>query len=63
MKKKNLTSLKLNKKLISDLKNTELAGGTGNITDVFDCPSILVKPHCFSRPSDYSFCNCPSAIC
>ncbi len=62
MKKRNLKSLKLNKNSISSFDNNEIIGGT-NITNVFECPSILVKPHCFSRPSDYSFCNCPSAIC
>lgn len=66
MKKRNLKSLSLNKKSISNFDNSELIGGTngnGPLTGVFDCPSILVKPICFSRPSDYSACNCPSAVC
>jgi hypothetical protein len=62
MKKRDLKSLKLNKKSISNFDNNGLVGGTG-ITNVFECPSILVKPHCFSRPSVYSACNGASAVC
>lgn len=62
MKKRNLKSLSLNKKSISNFDNNELVGGTG-ITNVFECPSIIVKPICFSRPSDFSACNCASAVC
>jgi hypothetical protein len=61
MKKRDLKSLNLNKKSISNLENNEVIGGT-NVTNVFECPSIIVKPICFSRPSDYSACNCPSAV-
>lgn len=63
MKKRNLKNLSLNKNSISNLEHDKLFGGDENPTNVYECPSILVKPHCFSRPTDYSFCNCPSAVC
>ena len=62
MKKRNLKSLSLNKKSVSNFNTDELVGGTG-VTNVFECPSIIVKPICFSRPSDYSACNCATAEC
>jgi hypothetical protein len=57
MKKRNLKSLNLNKKAISNLDNNELVGGTG-ITNIFECPSAIVKPHCFVRESFITICLC-----
>lgn len=57
MKKRNLKSLSLNKKSVSNLDNSELVGGTG-ITNIFECPSALVKPHCFVRESEFRTCDC-----
>ncbi|WP_430411419.1 hypothetical protein [Kordia sp.] len=59
MKKRNLKSLNLNKKAISNLDNNGLVGGTG-ATNVFVCPSAIVKPICFIRESDPRICTIPT---
>ncbi|WP_298417192.1 hypothetical protein [uncultured Kordia sp.] len=58
MKKRNLKSLKLNKKSISNFDNNGLVGGT-NVTNIFVCPSAIVKPICFIRESDPRICTLP----
>ena len=62
MKKRDLKSLSLNKKSISNFDNSELVGGTG-ITNIYDCPSALVKPHCLIRESFITICECASNVC
>ncbi|MGH1386528.1 hypothetical protein [Kordia sp.] len=62
MKKRDLKSLSLNKKSISNFDNSELVGGTG-VTNIFDCPSVRVKPHCISYESFITICQCPSNVC
>ncbi len=59
MKKRNLKSLSLNKKSISNFDNSEIIGGTG-VTNIYECPSALVKPHCFIRESDPRICTIPT---
>ncbi|KAB8152330.1 hypothetical protein EZY14_014915 [Kordia sp. TARA_039_SRF] len=69
MKKRNLKSLKLNKKSISRINNHELTGGTG-LTAVElschwftchsvnnDCPSANVKPYCFVKYTEQVDCE------
>lgn len=62
MKKRNLTSLSLNKKSISNFNTDELVGGTG-ITNINECPSVLVKPHCFSYETFITICQCATNAC
>jgi hypothetical protein len=69
MKKRNLKSLELNKKVISNFKNLSLAGGAVAITaDVKDCPDNTLAADCGSLgvcpvsfwcpPIEYSKDNC-----
>ena len=51
MKKKNLKSLTLNKKFISNLKGTRIIGGADTLID-FNC-----------RTTNASFCGCQSDGC
>lgn len=67
MKKKNLKSLRLNKKSISKINNQKIVGGTGIsfITCPFyfcvsdECPSAVRPPICLVRETEYDTCECP----
>lgn len=67
MKKKNLKSLKLNKKSISKINDQQIVGGTYLSFETCppyacgseDCPSAINPPHCFVRESEYDSCECP----
>ncbi|QHI36870.1 hypothetical protein IMCC3317_22400 [Kordia antarctica] len=63
MKKKSFKSLILNKKSISKFSNEEIIGGTNGQTDVNECPSVRVKPHCMSHESYITVCECESDRC